>query len=202
MTDHYLIAIDGQVTLHGQEFHVRTHWAQVDGRPTVVGVDLRSFQVEERSIAEALVPPEPVGGQWSEVTSPVVRALRIGSVAEGHRLEFMESYDVDIEERPESERGQLEADQAFWGTEPDRKKPGPAEQMTDDLLRSVVEPAYRRGGRKPVVAVQEALEAAGYPGSAWDPKKRRNVVSPNQASAAVRKARAKGLLGPVKGKKK
>lgn len=200
MTDHYLIAMDGQMTLHGQEFHVRTHWAQVDGRPTVVGVDLRSFTAEEVPVAEAWDTARPVGGQWSEVTSPVVRALRIGSVAEEHRLEWMESYDEDIAEHPEHE--DLVESQAFWGTEPARKKPGPTEQMTDDLLRSVVEPAYRRGGRKPVVAVQEALEAAGYQGSEWDPKKRRNVVSANQASAAVRKARARGLLGPVKGKKK
>lgn len=200
MTDHYLISMDGQVTLHGQEFHVRTHWAQVDGRPTVVGVDLRSFLVEEQSIAEARVPPEPIGGQWSEVTSPVVRALRIGSVAEGHRLEWMESYDEDIAEQPADES--LGEAQAFWGTEPERKKPGPTEQMTDDLLRSVVEPAYRNGGRKPVRAVQEALQKAGYLGSEWDPKKRRNVVSANQASAAVRKARQRGFLAPVKGKKK
>lgn len=72
------------------------------------------------------------------------------------------------------------------------KRPGPQSSLTFELLRNVVAPAFRAGGRKGVVAVQRAMQEAGYPGSGPD-----GGVTIDQARKAVTKARRMRLLEPA-----
>lgn len=71
----------------------------------------------------------------------------------------------------------------------DKKRPGPRPILTPELLAEVVVPAFKSGGRKSVVAVQKALEEAGYPGAGPD-----GDVTIDQARKAVQKARRLELL--------
>lgn len=67
-------------------------------------------------------------------------------------------------------------------------KPGPKPGITPEMLAGVVAPAYLAGGRKPVVAVQEALKSAGFSSG---------LVTIDQARKAVVRARQAGLIPPA-----
>jgi hypothetical protein len=77
------------------------------------------------------------------------------------------------------------------GDEPNRPRRGPQRLLSLDDLATVVAPAYLTGGRKPVVAVRDALS-----------KHRGEPVTMDQARKAVVRAREAGLLPPAKGQGK
>ncbi len=71
-------------------------------------------------------------------------------------------------------------------TEPKRRASSPVD---DETLQRVVAAAYRVGGRRPVHAVKEALEATGALSG---------PITIDQARRAVVRARARGFIPPAK----
>ena len=69
------------------------------------------------------------------------------------------------------------------------RRPGRPSRMSRDLISNVVAPAFRTGGLRPVVAVQAALQRAGFSGSGPN-----GEVTINQAKAAVKAARRAGAI--------
>src|SRR3954471_18132062 len=78
---HYLMAVPTQVSIGGHDFAVEVHIAFVRGRFACVGIDLRSFVIEEGS-EEAQRKPQMLlmNEDWVEITSPVVRGLQTSAV--------------------------------------------------------------------------------------------------------------------------
>ena len=77
------------------------------------------------------------------------------------------------------------------GDEPDRPRRGPQRLLSLDDLATVVAPAYLTGGRKPVVAVRDALA-----------ERKRGSVTMDQARKAVVRAREAGIVPPAHGRGK
>lgn len=75
------------------------------------------------------------------------------------------------------------------GAEERRAKRGPRPGVSPQVAAQVVAPAYLSGGRRPVVAVQEALQTAGLAGSGPA-----GEVTIDQARKAVARTRALGFL--------
>ena len=134
-------------------------------------------------------PPVPVGaGVW--------RRLRIGELVE-EAIESVRAFSTSMASRLPADlvgadanlRDVLGIYRNLAGEDRGRTRPGPKSLMTDALLREIVVPAYLSGGRKGLQSVQRALQAAGYPGSGPS----FNVTN-DQARAAVRKARALGMI--------
>jgi hypothetical protein len=85
--------------------------------------------------------------------------------------------------------------EALAGAAPAGARRGPKRLLTEDVLRTVVAPAYITGGRRPVMAVRKALEAARFGGSG--PK---GEVTIDQARKAVVQARAAGVIPAASGR--
>lgn len=174
--DRYVSRTGERVHIEGREFTVAIHWATVGGRLTPVGVDLRSFTSKTDNEAD-LSDARPTGG-WSEITSPVVRGLRTAEVIEQQR----QNVRLLSEMLAAMSRAQRKALGQPVGKH--RKAPGPPTRYTDELLRTVVVPTYQMGGRKPSMAVLEALRRH------FDDQQ----LSPDVARHVVQKARRAGLL--------
>jgi hypothetical protein len=179
--DHYLGRIGETYLLADRPFSVTTHWASVNGKAVCVGIDVRSFTSKRGDGSDA----KPVDGTWSEVTSPVVRALPVATAVEQGRRDMLglSWYLEWSEDITAAQRQAAEAVTAAAAAKPQRGKPGPKPRVTDDILREVVAPAYRGGGRRAAQRVREALE-----------QHRGELVTIDQASKAVAKARRRGFL--------
>jgi hypothetical protein len=81
--------------------------------------------------------------------------------------------------------------ESLIGDEPKRRRRGPERALSVEALTTVVKPAYEKGGRKPVVAVRDALS-----------KQRGEPVTMDQARKAVVRAREIGVLPPAGGRGK
>lgn len=73
------------------------------------------------------------------------------------------------------------------------RKPGPIPALSDDMLATVVAPAYLAGGRAPTKAVRQALAEAGFSNG---------LVTIDQARKAVARARRQGLIPPARTQRK
>lgn len=163
------------IDIDGRPFQVTVHWGMVNGQARCVGVDLRSF-TSKNSAKVDLSDAQSRNG-WAEITSPVLRGLRIAEVIETSRRDVRLMREM-VAALPEPDRKSL-ARKARAGT----SKPGPASRWTFEVLRDVVAPAYRTGGRKPALAVQERLtDHFGEP------------VTRDMARKALGRARRVGLL--------
>lgn len=173
------------VDIGGDPFQVRVHWAQRDGRLTVVGFDVRAFfsGAEDPAVKAILQGDTGLHFLGGEVTTSALRAVRFADLAEQSRRELLRSLgEAPVVAGEEAERAALA--QSVEGT---RRAPGPRPVVSDEVLAQVVAPAHARGGRKPVEAVREALEAANLPGLG-------RTVTREQASKAVQRARSQGLI--------
>lgn len=173
--DRYTDRTGETVEIDGQTFHVTVHWAMVGGRARCVGLDLRSFR--SKNDARSDLSDARSANGWAEITSPVVRGVRVAEVVEESRQDVKLLRQM-VAALPPARR------QALGGPAgAGQSKPGPRSRWTDELLRDVVAPAYRVGGSQPAKRVQEALEA-----HLDEP------ISRDMARKAVARARDRGFL--------
>lgn len=173
------------VDIDGEAFNVRVHWAQLDGRMVVVGLDVRAFfsSPEDPAMQAILQGDSGLHFLGGEVTTSAFRAVRFAEVAEQSRRELVRSLGAaPVAPGEEAERAALTETVAG-----NRRRPGPKPVVSEDALAHVVAPAYASGGRRPVEAVREALAAANLPGLG-------RHVTREQASKAVERARRQGLI--------
>lgn len=125
-------------------------------------------------------------GEPLHIDSAVWRAIPIGRLIE----------DTAQRLRASAERVFRELGDAHLETIVDSRdaavKRGPKPSLTPELLSTIVAPAFRSAGRKPIEAVRAALEAHGYPGSGPG-----GEVTIDQARKAVTKARALDVDPPL-----
>ena len=129
----------------------------------------------------------------AQVTARLMRLLPVGALVENAMQGPRRALERFGDRMPADMRQSLEQDANLPSR--DTVKPGPKPLLSDELLRTVVVPAYLAGGRAPVRAVQEALAAAGF---------NNGHVSIDQARKAVSRARHADppLLGPARGRKR
>lgn len=180
----------GQIELH-------LHVGMVEGSLACIGVDVRSFTELE---GEFGVKPLSGRGAFSAIRSPAWRSLPIGGLAERAIEQVQEAYArmaretrAGMYDRFGYNRAELAArhDQIAGSSSPSKRR-GPKPSLSEETLRTVVALAYGSGGRKPVVAVQRALQEIGHLGP-WD----RGTVTIDQARKAVQAARKIGAIPPV-----
>ncbi len=198
--------IDGKQPVfyeEGSPWHVTPHWAMVDGRATLVGLDIRSFV--EPWIQD---PGHPDGGYegprqavdpdrgLAEVTQKVLRGVSIAAVrrdSAAHLAKAMSALAASLDAAypsttPLSRHAAEIASQLTQSGTPRKRRP-PA---SDDLLSRVAayySEAVAVGSKTPVKYAEERLRAAGYPVSA-----RGGRV---QVRKWVQRARQKGLIPPA-----
>lgn len=184
------MAVDVDVEVNGHQLKATVHFALVEARLTCVGFDVRSFTRGPEGVIG------PVGGAWTEITSPLLRGIRsaavIAEAAVSERGRIHELYEQLQREYPDL----LAPEFVREGIEPviygedEKPRRGPKPLLDDAALRDVVAPAYLMAARKPVQAVREALAAAipAYKGE----------VSSDIGRKAVSAARARGFIPPAK----
>jgi hypothetical protein len=184
------------VELLGAPFRATVYFGRVRGRMVCVGLDLRGFTSTDKQ-----TNVKPLDG-WDELNSPRLRSLPIATVVEEARrsqiavdLLPLVSYPLGS---PPPTADEIAADQAILqrtyeaavaATPTGRRGRRPV--LSDDDLRDVVALAYNGGGRKPVQAVQGALQAYGMPGAG-----EHNEVTIDQARKNVKRARELGFIDP------
>jgi hypothetical protein len=168
------------IEVAGREVAVTAHWAEVDGNAVCVGLDLRTFSSRNAARCD-LNDAKPLQG-WAEVGTEVVRGLRVAEAVEQSRQDLLGLLSAAVAEAP--------ALRPVLSRKPEPHKRGPQTQWTPEVLREVVAPAYRAGGRKRAEAVQAALEAH-----------RGEVVTYEQAKHGIRAARLAGLIAPANRKR-
>jgi len=189
----YLMAVPTQVSIGGHDFAVEVHFAFVRGRLACVGIDLRSFFIEEGS-EEAQRKPQMLlmNEDWVEITSPVVRGLQTSAVIQKALREWEDEANLKLEtaEGPMPPLEWVKYTVIGSGAldrpeNPQRRGPHP--QLDDKVLASVVAPAYGIGGHAPTQAVRKALQTSGV---------LKPPVTIDQARKAVAAARKKGFIPP------
>jgi hypothetical protein len=198
--------IDGKQPVffvEGSPWHVTTHWAMVDGRATLVGLDIRSFT--EPWIQD---PAHPGGGYegpreavnpslgLAEVTQKVLRGVSVAAVRDGsaaYMASALGTLSASLDaayKRPTalSLHAAEVASQLTQGGRPRMRRPA----ASDDLLSRVAgyyNEAVIAGSKTPVKYAEDRLRAAGAPVSA-----RGGRV---QVRKWVQRARQKGLIPPA-----
>jgi hypothetical protein len=186
--DQYLAFTTQPVTIGGETFYARVHWARVGGQVQVVGMDLRTFfsEAENTAAAEALEGDVRHDDPWPRLTTTVLRGLRFAEVAEESRQTLLRSLNA-APAPPEAERASRGRTRKAVERPANESRRGPAPLLTTDDLRLVVAPAYLNGGIRPVEDVQQALKGVRSMG---------RHVTKEQARKAVAKARALGFIPP------
>ncbi len=172
------------INMSDQRFYVGVHLGLVDGRLVCVGIDLRSVNLGELA-GQAM---HLGNGDWTEITTAVLRGLHLGEAVEQALEQHRALAGPDA--HPSDDLGGPVGLKAGGPTR--RPSRGPRPLLDDAMLTNIVVPTYRTGGRRPVQAVQEALNRAGVANG---------TVTPHQASRAVARARARGLLPPTRTKR-
>lgn len=199
----YLGRFPTTVEVNGRKLEVTAHFAAVGGRMTCVGLDVRSFWApvgfEPPDDKESILP---VGEEWVEITSPLVRGVKTAEVIDTAFKQGVAATAVALDRIADSldeagasstaspeelERVRTQVERLLSKEAPRRRGPKPL--LGDDVLRDVVAKTYMGAPRKPVQAVREALAAAvpAYKGE----------VSPDVARKAVATARARGFIPPA-----
>lgn len=174
-SDRWISRTAERVKIDGHQFSVTVHWAMVGGQARCVGLDVRAFTSKNAAKVD-LSDAKPVG-EWAEITSPALRQVRVAELVESSR-QTTAAMKAMLDALPPA---QVQAISSKTGA---KRKPGPESRWTDELLRDVIAPAYRTGGRKPSQAVLRALRA-----HLKDP-----LISADVARKAVQKARQAGYL--------
>lgn len=179
--DRVLGAYAHDTEIDGRPFVVFVHWARVDGKAVPVGLDLRCYIDYDPGDGKRHVGP--IHGQWTEITSPLIRKVRVAEEIEKSRQLAPEKLTKWNDDAVTAAQRKALADTAEAFAQPKRPKRGPAPLWTDEVITSVVAPTYLNAGPRPVDAVRRALEEhAGQ------------RVTKEQARKAVARARARGVL--------
>jgi hypothetical protein len=179
--------------------------AGVENRTRCVGVEVRSY---DRTDERWNIKPFDDRDSFTPIDSALWRLLPIGALIE-RTIDFRRkhyktqadrartgepvqwSVGGPLVEVPVGPEAAARAIEAMIADEPDKPRRGPRRQLSLEDLATVVVPAYDEGGRRPVVAVRDALS-----------KHKRQNITMEQARKAVVRAREAGLLPPAKGRGK
>jgi len=189
----YLMAVPTKVSIGGHDFAVEVHFAFVRRRFACVGLDLRSFFIAKGSEQPQRKPQMRLTNEdWVEITSPVVRGLQTSAVIQKALRKWENEANLKLEtaEGPMPPLEWVKYTVIGSGALDRPEKPqrrGPHPQLDDDVLASVVAPAYGIGGHAPTQAVREALQTSGV---------LKPPVTIDQARKAVAAARKKGFIPP------
>lgn len=195
----YIGSCPAEIEILGSRFFVDVHFARVGDRFLCVGLDVRSFydannhpldddkyhpfRDRVRSTGSSL-DIRPINEDWVEVTSPVIRGLRPGEIIEAVQAAMRDLLREMLIKRD------LDPDEVVGEALPSKSpaQRGRRRVLSDVTLRDVVAPAYLTGGRKPVLAVRQALADAGEYGG---------LVTIDNARKAVSAARRFGYIPPA-----
>jgi hypothetical protein len=164
-------------------FLLTCHLAHVNGRTTLVGLDVRSFTATDDG---------PVAGPQglAEVNHPVLRSLRAGEIAEAARARLAAVLASHSGETWD-ERVQAVAKRKFDSlTRPDRPRPTgfrPASAQLERVAELYLQ-AVAAGGdsaRRPSIYVHHALAEEG------------SEITLNALRGQIHRARVKGLIPPA-----
>lgn len=199
------VIVDGRAReTHGSkrpaQFKVCVMLASIEKRVRCVGVEVRSY--ERTDDKHGGVKPLPPNSHFTEIGSALWRSIPIGDLIERSIARSKDHYKalVDMARKGLILKGWEDIDMAraldvlgevLGDDEPARPRRGPQRLLSLDDLTTVIAPAYLTGGRKPVVAVRDALS-----------KHRGEPVTMDQARKAVVRARAAGALPPAHGRGK
>lgn len=172
---------------------VTVHLAPVEGRLACIGADLRAFSGNRGDEAKSLrgrKPPRQVNATiWRQI--PLGELIEEAFAQERRSVEYFDRPPVRPRSPEDEEARRKRLAERKAELERTKPKRGPKSSLTPQVL-DVVSKAYAVGGRRPVQAVRQALEDAGYPGAG--PHK---DVTIDQARKAVMKAREVGLIAPA-----
>jgi len=172
--------------------YLRVHWANRDGRAVVVGLDLRTFWSSTengatQAILRAGLDVQPMG----EVNTAVLRGLRFADVVEEGSRKVLEESLIEAPP-PEDDDARAQRAALARAVAAGKRRRGPRPAASDEDLERFVAAPYRAhltaGGRKPVQAAREAMQASGRFGAA---------VTSGMASKAVERARRLGMIPPA-----
>jgi hypothetical protein len=184
------------------QFYVCVMLAFIENRVRCVGVEVRSYERTDNGAMKPLVHRDG----FTEIGSALWRSIPIGDLIERsiahHRkankvlAEMARSSDTFPRVAlpavvPQDRETLARIYESRIGDEPEKPRRGPERLLSIEDLATVVAPAYLTGGRKPVVAVRDALS-----------KHKRQPISMDQARKAVVRAREAGVLAPAKGRGK
>jgi hypothetical protein len=194
------IVVDGRAkgtrgSKRAADFEVCVTLASIENRTRCIGVEVRSYQRTDGGLG---IKPLPPLNRYTEIGSTLWRSIPIGDLIErsiaDQRNYYKTLVDMARNADPATREGWEDMARAFEfldDDEPSRPRRGPQRLLSLDDLATVVAPAYLTGGRKPVVAVRDALS-----------KHRGEPVTMDQARKAVVRARAAGALPQAHGRGK
>jgi hypothetical protein len=175
------------------QFEVEIMLANIDGWIRCVGVEIRSYESIDPTLSTWLgIKPFDHRDGFAEINSTLWRSIPIGDLIERAIAGLKGDYKLLAEyHRDQDQEDAASIYESLMGEVPDRPRRGPRRLLSVDDLATVVAPAYLTGGRRPVVAVRDALS-----------KHRGEPVTMDQARKAVVRARAAGALPPAHGRGK
>jgi hypothetical protein len=176
---------------------ITAHWAKVDDRPAIVGLDVRSY-VDTDQLQDGSMMRYPVADDLAEVTQAVLRSIPISQIRDRTREQLIRaSESVLFTTAPEvaAEHGDWAAERLATLTakgEPRKRRP----TANEDLLRHVAalySRAVGQGDKAPAKYVAEQLSVEGEP---------RLSTTGGRVLVRqwIRRARERGYL-PTKGEK-
>ncbi|WP_448617246.1 hypothetical protein [Geodermatophilus sp. URMC 65] len=168
--------------VRGAHLYIGVHLAHVNDKLTCVGLDIRSLNLGDSMLA---IPFDLGNSTWEEVSTPILRGLHLRDVLD----DALEQYRELVEGANSRARELIGEPDDAPPTSASPGRRGRPPQLSDEALERVVAAAYRMGGRRPVQAVQEALEGNGALPS---------PVTIDQARKAVLRARARGFIPPAR----
>jgi len=185
--------MDGIQPVHVRDddspWHVIPHWALVDGRAMLVGLDIRCF-IEEHDRDGQPLPRRPVGEQLIDLTQQVLRGISLSAVraeSQAYISDQFAGFADALPPSPLSDHARTIATALTAKGQP-RKRRIPAQ---DDLLARVAQlynTALSSGSATPVRYVEERLREEGVQISTRGGR--------DQVRKWVQRARQRGLLAP------
>jgi hypothetical protein len=165
-------------------FLLTCHLAYVEGRTVMVGLDVRSFTLDD----DGNPTPGPAG--LVEVNHPALRSLRAGEIAEAARARLAAMLGAQAGAESWDEYVRTTANRKFQAlTSPDRPRPTgfrPASSQVQRVAELYLQ-AIAAGGdaaRRPSIYVHHALAEEG------------SDISLNTVRGQIHRARVKGLVPP------
>jgi hypothetical protein len=185
----------------GSPWQITPHWALVDGRAVIVGLDIRSFVEIEYdpedpdSLSGQRVPVDPVIG-LAEVTQQVLRSVSISHLRQesaAHVAEGLRAFSSSLTAlAPPSVLSDFASDAAetLTASGQPRKRRSPASDALLTRVAEIYKAAVESGSKAPAAAVEDLLRAEGISISTKGGR--------GQVRKWIQRARQKGLLPPVR----
>lgn len=171
----------------GHPWEITAHWAVVDGRATMVGLDIRSFRdagSERRQLQDGL----------GEVTQRVVRGLPLSQVREVTRAalvqhaQLMTAHFTAPEDADEAATFAEQTQVLTTKGEPRKRLPAATAALLEQVARLYLA-AIAGGHKTPARVVEAQLREAGIPVSEQGGR--------DQVRKWIQRARERGLIPPV-----